>query len=106
MYKKTALCVLIIISLLTGCASDQILTEKERAIQNRADSVVADTLFERDMEGTASYNIRKNGRVVILFDTSVRFQQYNDLVQFLRKHPAINGVDAEQDGVQVCPIRL
>ena len=91
---------------LTGCVSDQVLTEKERLIQYRADTVVAESLFERELEETASYNVNKNGRVVILFDVSVPFDQYNEAVEHLRNHPDVNGVYAEQNGVEVCPLRL
>ena len=52
----------------------------------------------------ASYKIRKNGLVVIKFDESVTKRNYTDVVNLLRSSPEVDGVQAEQGGVEVCPL--
>lgn len=91
--------------LITGCSSQNILTEKEIKTQNAADSVVAELLFEKELEMTASYNVRKSGYVVIRFDKSVSNKVYTEVVNTLRDNNKIPGVHAEQEGVEVCPLR-
>ena len=44
---------------LTACSSQNVLTEQEIKTQNAADSVVAELLFEKELEVTASYHVRK-----------------------------------------------
>lgn len=90
--------------LLTGCASSDRVSREEVAAQTRADAVVSGVLFERDLDTTASYNIRKNGLVIIRFDTSVPVRTYTEVVNTLRASPAIGGVQASQAGVEVCPL--
>lgn len=92
-------------ALLIACSSQNVLTEQEIKIQNAADSVVAELLFEKELEVTASYNIRKNGFVVIRFDKSVPDKVYSEVVKTLRGNSKIAGVLAEQEGVEVCPLR-
>jgi len=93
------------ITILTGCSSQNVLTEEEIKTQNAADSVVAELLFEKELTLTASYNIRKSGFVVIRFDKSVPSNVYTEVVNTLRKNTNIPGVQAEQEGVEVCPLR-
>lgn len=91
--------------LLSSCVSNQALTKEEMAIQNKADEAVAGALFEQEMEALASYNVHKDGFVVIQFDESVSFASYNEMVKILRADPAIRGVRAEQGGAEVCPLK-
>ena len=93
---------LIALLLLTGCASDQVISQEEMRIQDAAATEVTNVLFEKDMDSLASYNVRRDGYVVIKFDQSVSFAQYNDVVETLRGKKAISGVYAEQGGKQVC----
>ena len=87
---------------LTGCASDQVISQEEIRVQDAAATEVTNVLFEKDMDTLASYNVRRDGYVVIKFDQSVSFAQYNDVVETLRSKKAISGVYAEQGGTQVC----
>jgi hypothetical protein len=86
---------------LSGCASDQVISQEEMRVQNAAVTEVANVLFEKEMDTLASYNVRR-GYVVIKFDQSVPFANYNDVVKTLRSNKAISGVYAEQGGKQVC----
>ena len=92
------------ISMAAGCVDQQSLTQEEMENQNRADAVVSAVLFENDLDEAASYNIRKDGFVVIKFADSVPFEKYNHVVGVLRTNPAISGLRAEQAGREVCPI--
>lgn len=87
---------------LSGCASDQVISQEEMRVQDAAATEVANVLFEKEMDNLASYNVRRDGYVVIKFDQSVSFAQYNDVVEVLRSKKAISGVYAEQGGKQVC----
>ena len=60
---------------------------------------------ENDQDETASYNIRNDGYVVIQFDSSVSEKNYTKVVEQLRSNNNIPGVWAEQNGVEVCPLR-
>lgn len=101
-YRCFKLTSLIAILLLTGCASDQVISQEEMRVQDAAATEVTNVLFEKDMDTLASYNVRRDGYVVIKFDQSVSFAQYNDIVETLRSKKAISGVYAEQGGRQVC----
>jgi len=96
---------ILLLSLL-GCAQENSLTREEMAIQSAADYEVASLLFEKDLSANASYNVRNNGFVVIVFDKTVPFSKYDAVVKALRSNKAIPGVRAEQEGVEVCPLRL
>ena len=93
---------LLMLTFVSGCASDQIISQDEMRVQDVAATTVASVLFEKDMDSLASYNVRRDGYVVIKFDQSVSFAQYNDIVQILRRQKTISGVYAEQGGKQVC----
>lgn len=90
---------------LAGCVSDQVISQEEMRIQDASAAEVANVLFEKEMDNLASYNVRRDGYVVIKFDQSVSFDKYNDVVQVLRNKKAINGVYAEQGGKQVCRLQ-
>ena len=88
-----------------GCSADNVLTKEEVENQNNSSQVVTNVLFENDIDETASYNIRKDGYVVIQFDSSVSEKKYTKVVNQLRTNNSITGVWAEQSGVEVCPLR-
>lgn len=88
-----------------GCSSQNVLTEQEIKTQDDADNVIAELLFEKELTVTASYNVRKSGFVVIRFDKSVSDKIYTEVVRTLRNDNKIPGVYAEQEGVEVCPLR-
>lgn len=96
---------LLALSFLSGCASDQVISQEEMRLQDASSAEVANVLFEKEMDNLASYNVRRDGYVVIKFDQSVSFDKYNDVVQVLRSKKAISGVYAEQGGKQVCGLR-
>ena len=94
----------ILLLILVGCVSDKVLTQDEIEKQNKAAEVVSGVLFDNDLSDSASYNIRKDGHVVIIFDDSVSDKKYTKVVQLLRSNADIKGVRAEQFGIEVCGI--
>ena len=92
----------ILLVFLAGCVTDEVLSEDELENQNRASAAVSSILFEHDLDDSASYNIRKNGYVIIIFDDTVSDEKYTAIVNLLRSNTAIKGVRAEQFGVEVC----
>lgn len=91
-----------LILLLSACSSQSVLTEEEKRTQDAATEAVTGLLFENDLSTLASYNVRKDGRVVIKFHESVKEETYTDIVTKLRKTPDIKSVYAEQGGKEVC----
>ncbi len=73
---------LFVMTTLTACQSNE-LTVEEIAIQNAADAEVAAVLFEYEMDNHASYNVHKDGSVIIKFDKSVSSQAYTSIVDIL-----------------------
>jgi hypothetical protein len=93
-----------LIIFLSGCQSNE-LTEEEIRIQGLADSEVAAILFDSGLDNHASYNVHKDGGVVIKFDQSVSEKDYTAVVEALRGTQAIKSVYATQGGRQVCPLK-
>lgn len=91
--------------LMTGCNSQQVLTEQEKRIQAQAESAVAEMLFEANMDTQASYNVRKNGHVEIKFTPQVSLLDYTLMVKKLRQDSRITSVYATQSGSEVCPLK-
>lgn len=87
---------------LSACVSDNVLTREEIEIQSKSADMVSSVLFEYDLDSSASYNIRKDGFVVINFDQSVSEKKYTEVVNLLRESTSIKGVRAEQGGAEVC----
>jgi len=102
-YKIIGLVFLIIF--LSSCVPDNVLTKEEIDNQDKAARVVTNTLFENDLDVMASYNIRKDGLVVIKFDQSVSEVKFTKIVNLLRANPDIQGLRAEQGGIEVCPLQ-
>ena len=71
-------------------------------LQSEADAIVANTLFEHDLNEQASYNVSKTGAVTIKFTESVKSKDYTKIVDLLRSNAAIDSVLAEQSGAEVC----
>lgn len=90
---------------LFGCTATNTISKEEINNQNNASQIVTEVLFENDIDENASYNIRKDGYVVIQFDSSVSEMKYTRVVDQLRSDRMITGVWAEQSGVEVCPLR-
>lgn len=90
---------------LAGCASGEVVSPEQIALQNKVDGIVAQELFARKLDERASYNVHTDGFVVIKFDDEVTFLTYNDLVEWMRARPEIKGVRASQMGREVCPLR-
>ncbi len=90
---------------LSGCTPANTITKEEINNQNIASQIVTEVLFENDADENDSYNIRKDGYVVIQFDSSVSEIKYTKVVDQLRSNRMITGVWAEQSDVEVCPLR-
>lgn len=105
MKLKTYILLIIAVSVF-GCASNDVLTEREMAVQSKADSIVAGLLFETDMNDQASYNISKSSSVTIKFAESVTQKSFTKIVDLLRSNKSIDGVYAEQSGAEVCGLGL
>ena len=90
--------------LLAACQSNE-LSPEEIALQNAADSEVATLLFEHELDNHASYNVHKDGSVIIKLDKTVSSDAYTKAVDELRNKPEIKSVYAEQGGRQVCPLK-
>ena len=90
---------------LSGCISDQVISQEEMRVQDASAAEVANVPFEKKMDDLASYNVRRDGYVVIKFHESVPFADYSDVVETLRSKKTISGVYAEQGGKQVCGMR-
>lgn len=106
MYRRiVSICIFLPAILLSGCATDSALTAEERARQQAADYAVATILFENELGGNASYNVHSDGEVVIKFDESVSFIDYNRVVNRMRADSAIGSVRATQSGREVCPLK-
>ncbi len=104
--KSTFASLYLVLLLLGGCtAQTQVVSKSEIKTQNQADAVVSQVLFDHDLSTQASYNVRKNGMVVIRFEESVPAKTYTEVVELLRANPAVHGVQAEQGGMEVCPSR-
>jgi hypothetical protein len=88
-----------------GCTSQQSLSKEEQANQSRVDSLVSSVLFDNELDEEASYNIHRDGYIVIKFAESVPFAKYNHVVDVLRSNKTIKGLRAEQSGKEVCPIK-
>jgi len=92
--------------LITACSSSpNLVTEEEIKVQNKIDAIVASALFDRELDNNASYNIRKNGMIVIKFDDNVPEAAYTEVVNALRANAHITMLRAEQSGVEVCGLR-
>ena len=102
---KITTVLILTLSLLSACSNPDILTKKEMAIQGKADSVVANILFNNDMNDKASYNVSKKGAVTIKFSESVSEKKYTKIVNLLRSNKSVDAVYAEQSGNEVCGIR-
>lgn len=100
-YILTIILSVLILSL-SACVDDNTLTAEQIKIQQKATDVVAQVLFEYEIDTRASYNVRKNGFVVIKFNKDIPFDVYNAAVADLRASRHITGVDAWQGGRNVC----
>lgn len=89
---------------LVGCGADNALTKEQLEIQSKADSAVAEILFDSGLDTKASYNVRKDGHVEIDFIKSVSLIDYTLAVEKMRSHKHIPSVYAEQAGSEVCPL--
>jgi hypothetical protein len=104
MYKSIIVPALFAGLILSGCVDQNSLTQDQIAKQNRADALVSGVLFEHELDETASYNVHKDGFLVVKFDQSVPAQKYTEVVDIFRSSPEIKGVRAEQGGREVCAL--
>lgn len=91
--------------LLQGCAGSQALTEEQRARQDAVESLVANALFEHDLDSLAAYHVGADGYVQLNFHATAAFAEYDPMVRELRQHAQVKGVYAEQSGGEVCPMK-
>jgi len=94
-----------LLNMVYGCTANNVLTKEEMIVQGKSDSVVSSVLFENDLSENTSYNIHKNGAVVIKFDESVSIKNYTKVVKLLRSNADVGEVYAEQSGNEVCGLR-
>ena len=86
---------------LAGCQSNTVSSE-QRALMDAADRAVSEALFDAEVDASTSYNVHKDGFVVIRFGGGVPSDVYTSVVAQLRADERINGVKAEQGGREVC----
>ena len=86
----------------SACVDRNTLTSEQMELQGKADDAVAGILFENEIDTKASYNIHKDGFVVIKFHDSVPEEIYTRAVDEMRSSTLISGVDAWQGGRNVC----
>ncbi len=103
--KPGEIVIIFMLMFMSACTSEHVLSKAELEKQRAADYQVASLLFDHDLSANASYKVSKTGFVNIVFDKSVPFATYDSIVRALRADKAINGVRAEQEGVEVCPLR-
>lgn len=91
--------------LLTGCASDNVLTQQEIKLQSQADIAISEILFNQGLDTKASYKVQKDGHVDIEFIASVSMFDYTQVVEKIRTHKDVTSVTAVQAGNEVCPLK-
>jgi hypothetical protein len=67
-----------------------------------AEAAAAAVLFELDIEN-ASYKVRRDGHLDILFGPSVPAERYRQALDALHAHPDISGVLAGRGSADFCP---
>lgn len=72
--------------------------------QTEAEAAVSNLLFDEGMEN-ASFKVRSDGFVDILFGAAVSDADYSRLLEKLRAHPDIKGVLAGKSTSNYCPIK-
>ena len=72
--------------------------------QQEAEAAVSNLLFDEGMEN-ASFKVRPDGFVDILFGAAVGDADYSRLLEKLRAHPDIKGVLAGKSKDNYCPIK-
>jgi hypothetical protein len=87
---------------LGGCVNSNEVTPAQMATMDAADRAVSTALFDAEVDASTSYNVRKDGFVVIYFAKEVPSGVYNRVVARLRSDDRITGVRAEQGGREVC----
>jgi len=56
---------------LSGCVGSNEVTQEQLQIMDRADQAVSGALFEAEVDASTSYNVHKDGFVVIRFSREV-----------------------------------
>jgi len=74
-WRGLSICIFFVLTA-AACNTTESLTKEELAVQNAADTQVAMVLFERDLDKAASYNVHKDGYVVIKFKNDVPSADY------------------------------
>jgi hypothetical protein len=92
-------------AVLVGCVNSNEVTSEQLARMDRADKAVAGALFEAEVDASTSYNVRKDGFVVIRFSLDVPNDVYTRVVSQLRADERVKGVRAEQGGREVCVLK-
>lgn len=72
--------------------------------QAESEDAITSILFDEDMQN-ASYSLRSNGFVDILFGPSVSDADYSRILNRLKSHPDIPGVLAGKGKSDYCPTR-
>ncbi len=90
---------------LAGCVNSNEVTPEQLVRMDLADQAVSGALFEAEVDASTSYNVRKDGFVVIQFSPDVPNEVYTRVVSQLRADDRVKGVRAEQGGREVCVLK-
>ena len=90
---------------LSGCVSTSEVSPEELQRIEAADLAVSGVLFDAEVDAATSYNVHRDGFVVIRFAAEVEPRVYREVVAQLRADARITGVRAEQGGREVCILK-
>jgi hypothetical protein len=96
MLSKIRSCLLSVL-LVCGAVAATPARGEEDAL-SKAGTAVANVLFENDADEFASYGVRDNGFVDVVFARNTPDNLYNDILSKLQHHPDIKGVLAGKGG--------
>ena len=100
------LAVLIFTFLLSSWAGPNELTKQEIITQQKATDALTQILFEYELDENTSFEVEKSGFVYLRIEGLVAISTYANAVEGRRGHTDINGVCAEQGGIEVCPATI
>jgi len=80
-----------------------LITLPALAGQSEAEDAVTNILFDENMEN-ASYSLRNDGFVDILFGVAVPEKDYIRIIERMRKHPDIPGILAGRGSKNYCTV--
>lgn len=85
-------------------ADDEVTRQQILDIE-KSGEIIADVLFDHDLDDKAVYKVEDNGSVLITFAESVPEKTYTEVVEYLRTRPEIRMLWAWQGASEVCPYK-